>query len=479
MGVSKRLKSWMGDVRVDDLRNRLTDLAEQSMDRHLRLAVTGLSQSGKTVFITALVHHLLHAHKSGSLPFFELAANGRVVGTRDLSAESSSPFPLRDAIEGLSQPSPHWPQSTRGLSEVRLAIRYRRAPGLRRVFGDSSTLFLDIIDYPGEWLLDLPMLEQSFEQWCESQRQLFMKEPRRTVAAGWLQKLQRIDWNSPRDDALLQELSREYSTLLQILRRDPHALSLLQPGRCVLPGDMEGSELLQLFPLVLPEPVSSEAPEGSLRWTLQQRYEQYRQQVIRPFYVRYFSRFDRQVVLVDCLKTLNRGEACFNDMKQALSAILQSFNYGRSGFLRRLFSPRIDRVLFASTKADHVTANQHHNLDRFLELIVQDAQRDMGFEGIDTRCMAIASVRATQAAQAHVDGQTLSCLRGLRKDTGEEVALFPGEIPTELPGSEDWTQDRFRFVDFAPHRLPSADLKSSHHIRLDQLLEYMTGDQFQ
>lgn len=478
MAIGQKLKSLIGEARYSGLGDRLGDLAEQSTERHLRLAVTGLSQSGKTVFITSLVHHLMHAHRSGSLPFFELAASERVVSTRDLSGESLNPFPFAEALAGLEQETPHWPASTRGLSEVRLAIRYRRPPGLRRMLGEMATLYLDIIDYPGEWLLDLPLLEMSFEQWCEQQRSLFAREPRATVASGWLSQLQAIDWHAPVDEGVMRRLSDGFAELLQQLRAAPYGLSLLQPGRCVLPGEHSGSELLQLFPLILPHWPAGDAPEGSYLALLQQRYDLYREQLVKPFYRRHFCRFDRQIVLVDCLKTLNRGEECFDDMKQALTAILQSFNYGRSSFLRRLFSPRIDRVLFASTKADHVTANQHHNLDRFLELIIQDAQRDIRFEGIDTRSLAIASVRSTQAAQAQVDGQTLSCLRGFSKADGAEVALFPGEVPTELPRHEDWSEERFRFIDFAPRRLPQNELKPEHHIRLDQVLEYMTGDLF-
>lgn len=478
MGVGRKLKRWIGEERVDTARERLGDIAEQSLERHLRLAVTGLSQSGKTIFITSLVHHLLHAHRSGSLPFFEVAASGRLISSRDLSAASDRPFPFREALAGLSQEPPVWPASTSGLSEVRLALRYRRPPGLRRVLGETGTLYLDIVDYPGEWLLDLPLLELSFEQWCQQQTRLFTRSPRESVAAGWLAQLAQIDWLAPADDAVLLRLSQGFAEVLQQLRTGPDGLSLLQPGRCVLPGEHAGSKLLELFPLVLTEWPDAEVPEGSYLAVLKGRYEAYREEIVKPFYSRHFSRFDRQVVLVDCLKTLNRGEACFEDMKEALEAILQSFNYGRSGFLRRLFSPRIDRVLFASTKADHVTANQHHNLDRFLELIVEEAQRNIRFDGIQTRSLALASVRATQAAQAKIDGQQLSCLRGLRKDSGEEVALFPGEVPTELPGPDDWNEERFRFIDFAPRRLPLNELQAKHHIRLDQVLEYMTGDLF-
>jgi predicted YcjX-like family ATPase len=478
MGIGRKLKGWMGEERAEALRERLHEVAEQSTERHLRLAVTGLSQSGKTVFITALAHHLLQAHRSVSLPFFEVAASGRIVSTRDLSPTAPRPFPLQSALARLAQEPPAWPASTEDLSEVRLAIRYRRTAGLRRLLSETGTLYLDIIDYPGEWLLDLPMLTLDYAGWCAQQAQLFAVEPRASVAEQWLAQVRAIDWSAPADRQQIRDLSQSFADLLQQLRADPHALSLLQPGRLVLPGALAGDERLALFPLPVAEWPAGGWPPGSGGELLSQRYAGYRDDVVKPFYTRHFARFDRQIVLVDCLKTLNRGEHCFDDMKRALTSILQSFNYGRSGFLRRLFSPRIDRVLFASTKADHVTANQHHNLDRFLELIIQDAQRDIRFEGIETRCLALSSVRSTQAAEAQVDGQTLSCLRGWRKSDGEEVALFPGEVPTELPRPQDWNDERFRFIDFAPRRLPLNDLQAKHHIRLDQVLEYMMGDLF-
>ena len=177
MGVGRKLKHWIGNERVDLARSRLHEFAEQSTERHLRLAVTGLSQSGKTIFITSLVHHLLHAHRSGSLPFFEVAASGRVVSSRDLSAASEHPFPLRAALNGLSQHPPQWPQSTTGLSEVRLAIRYRRPVGLRRVLGEIGTLYLDIIDYPGEWLADIGLLEQDYASWSAHVSKLVQEAP--------------------------------------------------------------------------------------------------------------------------------------------------------------------------------------------------------------------------------------------------------------------------------------------------------------
>ncbi len=45
---------------IKRLQNELTSLVKPGMNRHLCLAVTGLSRSGKTAFITDFVNQLLH-----------------------------------------------------------------------------------------------------------------------------------------------------------------------------------------------------------------------------------------------------------------------------------------------------------------------------------------------------------------------------------------------------------------------------------
>ncbi|VEA73553.1 Predicted ATPase [Serratia rubidaea] len=64
------------------LKNELTSLVNRGMDRHLRLAVTGLSRSGKTAFITALVNQLLHVHSGARLPLFSPVREERLLGVK-------------------------------------------------------------------------------------------------------------------------------------------------------------------------------------------------------------------------------------------------------------------------------------------------------------------------------------------------------------------------------------------------------------
>jgi predicted YcjX-like family ATPase len=120
---------------------------------------------------------------------------------------------------------------------------------------------------------------------------------------------------------------------------------------------------------------------------LRERYNYYCEKVVKGFYKNHFLRFDRQIVLVDCLQPLNSGPQAFNDMRLALTQLMQSFHYGQRTLFRRLFSPVIDKLLFAATKADHVTLDQHANMVSLLQQLVQDAWQNAAFEGISMDCL--------------------------------------------------------------------------------------------
>jgi predicted YcjX-like family ATPase len=154
--------------------------------------------------------------------------------------------------------------------------------------------------------------------------------------------------------------------------------------------------------------------------------------------------------------------------------ILESFRYGEASWLARLFAPRIDKVLFAASKVDHVAHSQHANLKALLERLVQGPARRPRFSGIAVDVLALAALRSTDSVRTEYQGQVLSCVRGRLKDEDRETVLFPGEIPPDLPEPEDWTSGRFRFREFAPRRLRAGSV--DQHIRLDQAIEFLIGD---
>lgn len=132
------------------LQNEISSLVNRGMDRHLRLAVTGLSRSGKTAFITSLVNQLLHIHSGARLPLFSAVREERLLGVkrvpqRDLGIQR---FTYDEGLASLYGTPPNWPTPTRGVSEIRLALRFRSGDSLLRHFKETSTLYLEIVDYP-------------------------------------------------------------------------------------------------------------------------------------------------------------------------------------------------------------------------------------------------------------------------------------------------------------------------------------------
>ncbi len=459
-----KLDLGLGDV-LGDLWSDLGQFTDRALDRHVRLAVTGLRRSGKTVFVTALVHHLLDG---GSLPFLAAVHEERYLGARLMPVGREPAFPYERFHHDLTAAEPRWPEATDRLSILRLELRFRTRNTLLRPLQPLQHLTLEIVDYPGEWLLDLPLLEQSFETFSAQALELAGHPPRAAVAAEWLRMVHAADQTAPVEGETADRLAGAYRTYLERCQREL-GLSVVQPGRFAEPGEHEGSDVLLFCPLP-----PAELRRGTLRAHMAERFERYREEVVRDFYERYFSTFDRQIVLIDLLSSLNQGPAHFADTQTALELISRSFRYGRSSWLGRLFAPRIDRLLFAVSKADHVAPSQHAALKQLLELMIRPAARPARLEGVVPEVLAIASVRCTDVVRTEHHGQVLSCLRGRLKDGGRETVLFPGEIPPELPLPGDWLDERFRFQEFAPRRLGAGG--AAQHIRLDQAIEFLIGD---
>src|SRR6266403_6354449 len=106
----------------------LLDYSDHWFDPTVRLGVTGLSRSGKTVFITALVHGLMHG---GRFPVFEPAATGRIARAR-LAPQPDDAVPRFDYEGNLRAlvEERRWPQSTDRISELRLVIDYQSQRGV-------------------------------------------------------------------------------------------------------------------------------------------------------------------------------------------------------------------------------------------------------------------------------------------------------------------------------------------------------------
>ena len=138
-----------------------------------------------------------------------------------------------------------------------------------------------------------------------------------------------------------------------------------------MPGDLEGSPALTFAPIPLGEGDAIGA--GSLAAMMERRYEAYKAHVVRPFFRDHFARLDRQIVLVDALSALNSGPAAMRDLETALADVMRAFRAGRSSRLASIFRPRVDRILFAATKADHLHHTSHDRLEAILRALTARA----------------------------------------------------------------------------------------------------------
>ncbi|MCE8052394.1 YcjX family protein [Billgrantia desiderata] len=459
------------------LTRELTNLIERGRDRQLRLAVTGLSRSGKTAFLTSLVNQLRHAGLEARLDLMPAAREGRLLGARRVSQPDLGVprFPYDQAMAALDAEPPRWPEPTRGISELRLSIRYRPARrGLLRA--DTAELNLDLFDYPGEWLLDLPLLGHDYLSWSRAML-AGAGEQRRALLAEWERVAAGLDPAAEANEAELAEVAALYAHSLQAAREAGFAN--LQPGRFLLPGDLEGAPVLQFFPLPALADADDSAlaklPPESVYATLAARFRHYQQHIVRPFYRDHFRRFDRQIVLVDVLGALNAGPERFEDLSQALATLMQSFDYGKRSLLSRLFSPRIDRLAIAATKADHVTPEQHANLTTLLEALLAEPLQDLRYANVPVKALSLAAIRATEAHEVSHRNERSPALRGTTL-AGEEVLVFPGEVPAKLPDPGFWARQGFDFRAFRPAPREGGALP---HIRLDAALDWLIGDKLQ
>ena len=478
--------SFLTDLadRAGSAAQSLLSATGQIFEPSVRLGVTGLARSGKTVFTTALVHHLT---EGSALPAFRPAAEGRIRRARlaHQPDDDVPRFPYEEHVAALVSDR-RWPQSTTRISELRVDIDYERGAGWR---SGPATLALDIVDYPGEWLLDLALIDASFLDWSRQVIESSRRPGRRTLAAHWHASLQGLDPGGPADEVVAGAASDAFKAYLAALRAGPEAVATTPPGRFLMPGDLAGSPALTFAPLDVPAGAAI-APK-TLAGLMERRFEAYKTHVVRPFFRDHFQRIDRQIVLVDVLAAIDEGPTALAELEEALDRVLMAFNAGRNTLLSRLFAPRADRVLFAATKADHVHHTSHDRLDRLLRVLVNRAARRTEAAGARVGTVALASVRATRETSVREGGTVLRAVAGTPEagerigdevfDGATEAAVFPGELPERAeavlegavpPGSLRFP--RFRPPQVAldaagrPARLPQ--------IRLDRALEFLLSD---
>jgi uncharacterized protein len=464
------------------LRDGVQALGEATRDAArlttLRLAVTGLSRAGKTVFLVSLIGNLLAMGRGmDALPALgrRLAATGGGSRLVSVSIEPSGVQPIprfafeahRDALARGDAPA--WPPFTDRPAFIALRLVLAPSGMMDKALGlalGPRVIRLELLDYPGEWLLDLPLLEQGFHAWSVETLSLLAQPGRAPMAREFLAFIAALNPSAAADEAVASHGFRLYRDTLRRLREEA-GLRWLQPGRALMPGPWGEVPLQEFFPWAgAPEP-----GRGSLGALLRDRFEAYKREVRDSFFRPWFSEFDRQVVLVDVLGALWAGKPAFEDTARALTRIGAS--YGRlleGGLLQRR---RLRRVAFAATKSDHVDDLQRPHLRQALEHMVgtPPGGRALSFH-------QICALRCTTDADAPgADGRVHRVVMGVPLGGKRQQAFRPGPVPAGAVPENFWANSYFALPQFRPPEFPGGEgAPPLAHINMDGLLVALLED---
>jgi len=459
------------------IRNSLETAGAAALSSHVRLGVTGLSGAGKTVFTTALAHALIHAHdQPDELAFLDVASRGRIAGVAVEALPGLAAFPVEANAAQLATSAPIWPAPTQGLSGLRIVLRF--APqGIRRRVAKEAELRIDIVDYPGEWLVDLPLLDQDYRAWSTATWQALAEAEMsgaRTVAQSWCKAADAVPAPVGVDDR-----ARAYARLLRGLKGDRFGWAWLTPGRILTSSE---DEWLAGGSAFFPMPPEGLVP-GHVFAELERRYARYVESQVKPFYRDHLRNLDRQIVLVDLLGALARGPESFHGMRRALGAILAHFRYGGWRVLAPLLGRRIGRVMVAATKADLVTSSQLPALRSLLretvDWSVMEQLRDYQ-DAVENRTHyaigCLASIVSAEERLAPFGGAQFPVLFGRILGASENEHVVPSAVPPALPKPAQWPAAGYKYFPFQPPDLSAFEDRAFPHHGLDKAMQFLIGD---
>lgn len=434
----------------------------------IRLAVTGLSRAGKTVFITALVHNLL-AQARGHAVLPDLVRDGIAERLRRVEilphpdGIGPDPFPYETMLAAMAATPPQWPERTHDLATLRLRLVLERRSTLAGSLLGERAVILELLDYPGEWLLDLPLVQQNYRTWADQTLAQWRIGPKAVAMAPFFAAL---DAHDPASAGDLETATRLITLYRDGLRAGQAHLGLcfLQPAALIAPGPQDPADFF------------CPVPPGPLAATMEKQFSAYQTTVRTRFADPYMRQFDRQLILVDLLGALNAGEAAFTDLTRSLTAVAGTFRYAE-GWLDRLWGGRIKRVAVAATKADYVPNRQRDALPILLDQILfgTGAQKTVRTRG-DVQFFALAAIRCTRDDVTELGGHPVQVVCGLPMGQDQPVKFYPGEIPLHPPSADFWHRPFFRLPIFQPPILDPTGHHGVPHLGIDDVLGFLLGD---
>lgn len=454
---------------------KVLQLANGLWNRERRIAITGIADGGKTVFLTSLISHISE-HEALEFPFGKKA---QINGYREIHQRKpySAPFryaAYRDRLSRLGQ----WPEKTRDC--LHYSCEFSRSDWR------MSTSRLHFFDFPGERIADAAIAAMpDYGEWADHMMRHLMDHSSYEELAKPFIALQY------REAIEREELIRTYKQTLGRLILNykplisPSTFLLDSRGRmargstpeelaatqtCGLGGLRDTGETREFAPLLF------EARENNpdLAGVMAQNYQAYRDRVVMPIFDE-LSRVHRIIVLFDIPMLLAGGVGRYNDNRQILFDLFETLRPDSSVGSRLLktlmfWNRPLDRIALVATKADMVHPSDIANgrLESLLRAMTERAARMLPTVKIGWfTCSAMVSTRPG-ASDHTLIGRTIR-----NNPDRAEMEFDVSPLPESWP--HEWEPGEFNFYRLHPN-FPRNHQVPPRQFGLERIFDFITRE---
>jgi predicted YcjX-like family ATPase len=476
--------------------------------RKLRVGFVGVSQSGKTTFLTSLINHL-RRHSQDAFPLRN--RKGKPINLRH-KEEPPTGLTLTGfdySAHRANMQKRRWPVKTTDLSEYHCL--------LERTDWWMDRIDLLLTDFAGERLADVTMAGRDYAQWSDSILEFYQREPYKRLLTPYLDLVTSAGELKETDeervtDAYRLALARFMFEFLLMVTPSHFALDVhgVMPESDKYPtpeslaaGRYAGKSPAEQF-APLPKEVRDRSPE--LAALFAERYKSYRDSVVTKL-AYLFADCDALVVLLDIPWMLAAGSGARDAVAEMLAVLLQFVDPGQHwsdvlvdkalrtvtlgaygvndaarGLVklfginsRKAIISNVRRIAFVGTKTDKVHQDDRNDLKSLLEdltdPIIKTLRQDTNLVVDNFVC---AAVRSTESLELPWMLGRLEPGPGQPPPPGGEVPTVRyqvSDVPVEWPAT-GWPAGQYRFPDILP--VPPEDRQTPpDHIHLNQVFNFL------
>jgi predicted YcjX-like family ATPase len=462
----------------------LTNVSRTLPPRKNRVAVLGMLRSGKTALMISLINHLLN-HDRDRFPIGDGKSNW-------LAKEMpNNTFPYPRYRHQLA--NGRWHDKTLAVSEYALQAQPSQ--------GRGRPVKLELVDVPGERLMDLMIARSSYETWSDQMLKTFEATPEfDSHTHAFRQQQQQINSDSSTAE---QTLIEAYRRCLVSLVTD--AIPLVAPSTFLI--DEHGRHAPDVEPVksaldnndtdaavkalcatqaaglkrgeeFAPLSRASRNRLPELHKLFRHRFNQYRKQIAAPL-AKQIGQVDTMVVLTDIARLLSHESGYYNVNETLLQKMIECLDpgfklgqrlafLGAGGYTNR----HATKIAFVASQADRVLADDHSNLRELLMEMTQPVRNAINWQwkppAIDH--FVCAAIRSTKPVTANGEPALATVSETDDDGGGQPRGCRPSRVPECW---EQWVKsDGYQF----PHPPPdvsTARVVPPRQIGLDQLATFI------